>query len=81
MKRRNIIVAISLIGAALFLFTTHVLYGGVLVTQLPEASNPKPDLKENIKDTAKKEENKKTSLVLKVRLILSRALPLFLTRQ
>jgi hypothetical protein len=80
MKRRNILL-ISLVGAGIFLFTTHVLSGNVLVTQPPEASNPKPALKEDVKDTVKEEENKKTSLVLKVRLILSRALPLFLTRQ
>jgi len=81
MKRRNIIVAISLIGAALFLFTTHVLYGDVKVTQLPESSPTRPALKENTKDTVKKGENKKTNLALKVKLILSRFLPLFPAKQ
>jgi hypothetical protein len=83
MKRRNIIVAISLIGAALFLFTSHVLSEDVTVTRLPEASASKPLLKEKDKDKdkAKKEESKKVSSTLKVRLILSRALPLFLARR
>jgi len=80
MKRRNILL-ISLVGAGIFLFTTRVLYGDVLATQLPAASDPKPALQENVKDTTKKEEDKKTSLALKVKLILSRSLPLFLTRQ
>ena len=77
MKRRNILV-ISLISAGIFLFAAHALSEDIKVIKLPEASSSKPTFKEE--DKVKKEENKKTGSALKVKLIFSKPLPLFLSR-
>ena len=81
MKRRNIVI-ISLMSVGIFLFTAHVLSEDIKVIKLPEASSSKPVFKEEGEDKDKKEENKKanSSSALKVKLIFSKPLPLFLSR-